>query len=73
MDDNEPYDLDDIAAEIEAAILPDDDSEAREILASGHFIVICKPDTPPGFVTRVYPDGHEELDQVDMSSRRETH
>ena len=53
-----------ICREIEAAIPPEDDSEARSILASGHPIAICRPDTPRGFVIMVYPDGREELVEI---------
>jgi len=61
-------DKDDIAkfeADFERMALEDDDSEAKKILASGNSIHIAREDTPPGYVIRLFPDGHEELVYVD--------
>ncbi len=55
-------------AEFEREIVDDDDSAAREILASGKPIDISREDTPKGFVLRVHPDGREELIKVDWEA-----
>ena len=54
--------------EFDRLIREDDDSAAREILASGMPISIARGDTPPGHVVRVYPDGREELVAVDREA-----
>jgi len=61
----ERVDIDAFEAEFEREIAKDDDSAAREILASGRAIHIARDDTPAGHVIRVYPDGREELVAVD--------
>lgn len=55
-------------AEFDSEIAKDDDSAAREILASGQPIHISREDTPEGYVVRVHPDGREELVQVDLEA-----
>jgi hypothetical protein len=56
-----------LTAEFERTALADDDSAAREILASGMPIHITRDDTPPGHVIRIHPDGREECVQVDLA------
>ena len=47
--------------EFDRLIREDDDSAAREILASGMPIYIAREDTPDDHVICVHPDGREEL------------
>lgn len=54
--------------EFERLTQEDDDSAAREILASGMAVPIVRDDTPAGHVIRVYPDGREELVRVDREA-----
>jgi len=44
-----------------------DDTAASRMLASGQPVHIVRPTTPEGFVTRIYPDGREELIRVDLA------
>ena len=62
------HDREDLDAEFERLAFEDDDTAAREILASGHPICIARDDTPAGHVIRVYPDGREELFRVDREA-----
>jgi len=55
-------------AEFDSEITKDDDSAARNILASGQAIHIAREDTPEGYVVRIHPDGREELVQVDLEA-----
>ncbi len=55
----------DLNADFERAAALDDDTAARDILASGMPIDIARDDTPEGYVIRVYPDGREELVKFD--------
>ena len=64
------HDLTSFDAEFEHDIMQDDDSAAREILASGMPIHISRDDTPLGHVIRVHPDGREELVTVDLEEAR---
>ena len=60
-------DSDRLTAEFERTALADDDSAAREMLASGMPIHITHDDTPPDHVIRVHPDGREECVRVDFA------
>lgn len=51
--------------EFEREIAADDDTAARDILASGTAIHIAREDTPAGHVVRIAPDGREELIRID--------
>ena len=62
------HDMASFEAEFHAAIMEDDDTAAREILASGIPIHIARDDTPAGHVIRVHPDGREELIKVDLDA-----
>lgn len=64
-------DLMEFETEFERAIMEDDDSAARAILASGRPIHISRADTPAGHVIRIYPDGREELIRVDLEAAAE--
>jgi hypothetical protein len=57
-----------LESEFERLIMEDDDTAAREILASGVSIHITYPDTPSGYVVEVHPDGREELVWVDREA-----
>lgn len=48
-------------------IQEDDGSAARDMLQAGRPIHIRRANTPPGHVTRVHPDGQEELVRVDAN------
>jgi hypothetical protein len=56
-----------LTAEFERTALADDDSAAREILASGMPVDVARDDTPPGHVIRIYPDGREACVSVDRA------
>lgn len=58
----------DLSADFERAAALDDDTAARDILASGMPIDIARDDTPEGHIIRVYPDGHEELVKFDRAA-----
>lgn len=58
----------DLSADFARAAALDDDTAAREILASGMPIHIARDDTPEGYVIRVFPDGHEELIKFDRAA-----
>ena len=57
-----------LEADFDRMAFEDDDTAAREILASGTPIHIARDDTPPVHVIRVYPDGREELVRVDREA-----
>lgn len=59
------YDTGRLEAEFERLAFEDDDTSAREILASGRPIHIARDDTPAGYVIEIHPDGREELVRVD--------
>lgn len=58
----------DLARDFDRAAAIDDDTAARDILASGMPIDIARDDTPDGHVIRVYPDGREELVKFDWAA-----
>ena len=62
------YDGSRLEADFDSLAVEEDDSAAREILASGVPIHIARDDTPPGHVIRVHPDGREEIIRVDREA-----
>lgn len=58
----------DLARDFDRAAAIDDDTAARDILASGMPIDIARDDTPDGHVIRIHPDGREELVKFDWAA-----
>lgn len=58
----------DLARDFDRAAALDDDTAARDILASGMPIDIARDDTPDGHVIRIHPDGREELVKFDWAA-----
>jgi hypothetical protein len=59
-------DIELFAADFDRAIRQDDGSAAEAMLAAGRPVHILRDDTPPEHVSRVYPDGREELVHIDI-------
>jgi hypothetical protein len=62
------YDGSRLESDFERAAVEGDDTAAREMLAAGLPIHVARGDTPPGYVVRIHPDGHEELVRVDRDA-----